>query len=151
MAIPDYAPVEFARMTGFSVRQLDYWARHQIVVPSAQQSHGPGTRRRYTIEDLIQLRFIRQLKQHGWSTQKVRVAITRLRAVMNDPDPETKAVLVDGKGTILALYKTAAGQRILLDTLRKGGQQVLEIVLETLVAETQATAVQFADEGIRHG
>ena len=151
MTASGYTTVEVARMTGFSVRQLDYWARQQIVVPSGQQSHGPGTRRRYTIEDLVQLQLIRHLKEHGWSTQKIRTAITKLRAAMNNPDPETPAVLVDGQGTILALYKTASGERILLDTLSSGGQQVLEIVLETLAEETRSAAARFAAGMVSNG
>ena len=69
---------------------------------------------------------------------------------MNNPDPETRAVLVDGQGTILALYTTVSGERILLDTLSRGGQQVLEIVLETLAEETRSAAARFADGMVSH-
>jgi len=126
-----------AQLTGFSVRQLDYWAQQKILEPSIQRSHGPGTRRLYSFDDIIQLRFIRRVRQQGWSTQKIREAITRLREVMEDPSPLKGAVLVNGKRTILAICKTREGERILLDTLDVGGQQVMWFVLETLVEEVQ--------------
>lgn len=133
---------------GFSRRQLDYWAQQGVVVPSIQQSHGPGSRRLYSLDDLLQLRFIRQLKQHGWSTQKIRLAIKTLRTVMNDPDPLKNAVVFHSKGTILALCKTKAGERILLDALNTGGQQVMWMVLETLTEEIQQATDASLDKSV---
>src|SRR5438094_588198 len=106
-----FTTIDIVRITGFSERQLDYWARQEIVVPSVQQSHGPGSRRLYGVEDLVRLNFIGQLKSHGWSTQKIREAIVRLREVMCDPNPLKSAMLFDGKGTMLALCKTKEGER----------------------------------------
>lgn len=136
MASKSYTTTDVAQMTGFSIRQLDYWARQNILAPGIQQSSGPGTRRLYSFDDIVQLRFIRRLKQQGWSTQKIRQAIVQVRDVMENPDPLKSAVLVHGRRTILAICKTKEGQRILLDTLTAGGQHVMWIVLETLVDET---------------
>ena len=145
MAQDVFTTMNIVHITGFSERQLDYWARQGIVVPSVQQSHGSGSRRLYAIEDLVQLNFIRQLKRHGWSTQKIREAIVRLREVMSDPNPLKSAMLFDGKGTMLALCKTKEGERILLDALSTGGQLVMGIVLEMLIEETQR-AVKYSNE-----
>jgi DNA-binding transcriptional MerR regulator len=142
-----FTTMDIVRITGFTERQLDYWARQGIVIPSVQQSHGPGSRRLYAIEDLVQLNFIRQLKRHDWSTQKIREAIVRLREVMGDPNPLKSAMLFDGKGTMLALCKTKEGEQILLDALSTGGQLVMGIVLEMLIEETQR-AVTYSDEGV---
>jgi DNA-binding transcriptional MerR regulator len=146
MAQEVFTTTEVVRITGFSMRQLDYWARQEKLVPSIQQSHGPGSRRLYAIDDLVQLNFIRQLKRHSWSTQKIREAITRLRDVMGDPNPLKSAMLVDGKGTMLAICKTKAGERVLLDILDPGGQQVMWIFLEALLEETQRVVVYSADK-----
>lgn len=132
-----YTTAEVARLSGFTKRQISYWAREGIIVPSIQQAYGSGTRRRYSFDDLLQLRFVRQLKKHGWSLQKIREAITRLRDIMGDPNSLQKAVLVHGSRTILAICKTKEGERILLDTLDPGGQQVMWIFLETLEEETR--------------
>lgn len=142
-----FTTMDIVRITNFSERQLDYWARQGIVVPSVQQSHGPGSRRLYGIEDLVQLNFIAQLKSHGWSTQKIREAIVRLREVMGDSNPLKSAMLFDGKGTMLALCKTKEGERILLDALNTGGQLVMGIVLEMLIEETQRI-VTYSDEEV---
>jgi DNA-binding transcriptional MerR regulator len=145
MAQDVFTTMNIVHITGFSERQLDYWARQGIVVPSFQQSHGSGSRRLYAIEDLVQLNFIRQLKRHGWSTQKIREAIVRLREIMGDPNPLKSAMLFDGKGTMLALCKTKEGERILLDALSTGGQLVMGIVLEMLIEET-LRALTYSDE-----
>jgi len=133
-----YTTAEVANMSGFTVRQIGYWAKQGIIIPSIQQAHGSGTRRYYSFEDLLQLRFIRQLMNHGWSLQKIREAITRLRDVMDDPNSLQKAVLIHGSHTILAICKTKEGERILLDTLDPGGQQVMWIFLQTLEEETRS-------------
>jgi len=128
------------------MRRLDYWARQEIVVPSVQQAYGSGTRRLYSIDDLVQLQFIRQLKRYGCSLQKIRSAVTSLRMVMGDPDPLKSAVLVYSKTKLFALCKTRAGERIVLDALDAGGQQVMGIVLEALEEETKHLVAQLATE-----
>jgi len=135
-----YSTIEIAYLSGFSVRQISYWVKQGIIVPSIQQAHGSGTRRRYSFDDLLQLRFIRQLTNHGWSLQKIREAITRLRDVMGDPNSLQKAVLVNGADTILAICKTKEGERIILDILDPSGQQVMWIFLEALREETERLA-----------
>lgn len=133
-----YRTVEIAKRTGFTLRQLDYWAHHNVVVPAIQQAHGQGTRKLYSADDLVQLYVIRRLKDQGWSTQKIRNAVATMREVMQDSYPLRYAVLFDGRGTLLALCKTREGERVLLDTLNAGGQQVMWIVLEALAGETEA-------------
>lgn len=128
---------EIVHITQFTERQLNYWDQQGILKPGGRQANGSGSRRLYTLDDLVQLRVIRMLKQHGWSTQKIREAISRLRDVIGHPDPLKSVVLVDGKGTILALCKTKEGERVLLDALSSGGQLVMGIVLEMLIEEAR--------------
>jgi DNA-binding transcriptional MerR regulator len=142
MESASFSTNEAAQLVGFTTRQLDYWASQRIIVPSVQQSSGPGSRKRYSVEDLIRLKFVRQLKRYGWSTQKVGQAIATLRQVMDDPDPLRSAILIHGKGTIFALCKTKRGERILLDGLHAGGQQVMPIILEKLHEEIYISAAQ---------
>lgn len=141
-----YLTTEVALMSGFSVRQIGYWAKQGVIVPSIQQAHGSGTRRLYSFDDLLQLRFVRQLMNYGWSLQKIREAIVRLRDIMGDPQSLQKAVLVHGSQTILAICKTKEGERIILDMLDPGGQQVMWIYLDTLREETQKAVVQYTEK-----
>ncbi|HWS84246.1 MAG TPA: MerR family transcriptional regulator, partial [Ktedonobacteraceae bacterium] len=80
MASHVYTTAEVVRTTGFSHKQLDYWASTGLLVPSEQQSHGPGTRRLYSVDDLVQLQFIRHLKSYGWSTRKIGQVVYLLTA-----------------------------------------------------------------------
>jgi len=137
MALTSFSTVEVAHATGFSVKQLDYWACRGIVIPSIQQSHGPGTRKRYSVDDLVKLQFIRQLKHYGWSIQKIGRAIKTLGVIIDDPDPLKHAVLIHGKNTLIALCKTKEGERIVIDALSVGGQQIMGVVLEMLIEEAQ--------------
>ena len=139
MQEPVYTTTEVAHITGFTLRQLDYWAREKMVMPSFQQAHGSGSRWLYTVEDLVQLNIVRQLKKHDWSTQKIHKAIETLKDIMNDANPLRNAILVHGKGTIFALSKTREGERILIDALSTTGQQVMSFVLETLLEEIKST------------
>ncbi len=137
-----YSTQEVAELSGFTVRQIGYWAKQGIIIPSIQQAHGSGTRRRYNFDDLLQLRFVRQLMNHGWSMQKIREAITRLRDIMDEPDSLQKAVLVHGSKTILAICKVRGGERVILDALDPGGQQVMWIYLDSLREETEQNISQ---------
>ena len=135
MASHVYTTAEVARATGFSHKQLDYWASTRLLVPGEKQSHGPGTRRLYSVGDLVQLQFIRHLKSYGWSTRKIGQAAKTLREVMNISDPLKYAILVNGKNMLIALCKTKEGERIAIDALSVGGQQVMGIVVEMLIEE----------------
>lgn len=42
-----------SRVAGITYRQLDYWARRQIVEPSITPSHGSGSRRLYSFKDVV--------------------------------------------------------------------------------------------------
>src|SRR5579859_1587446 len=146
MAQDVFTTMEIVEITGFTERQLGYWDQQGIIKPSIQQASGSGSRRLYSVDDLLQLNIVRQLKKRGWSTQKIREAIRRLRDIMNVPDPLKQAVLVDGDKTIFAFYKTKEGERILLDVLSSGGQQVMGIALEMLIEEARQIVTYSSEE-----
>lgn len=132
-----YSTKEAAACVGFSVRQLDYWEREGLVIPSKQRAEGRGTCRRYTLDDVVRLQFIARLKQSGLSIQKIRKSIGYLDSVVKDPNPLKIAWIVHEQDLLIILFKTEQGRRVLIDALNSQGQQVLEIVLETLMRETQ--------------
>ncbi len=141
-----FTTIEIVELTGFTERQLGYWDQQGILKPGVQQAIGSGSRRLYSTEDLEQLNIIRQLKKRGWSTQKIREAITRLRDIMSVPDPLKQAVLVDGDKTLLAFYRTKEGDRVLLDVLSAGGQLAMGIVLEVLIEEARRIVTYSSEE-----
>lgn len=150
MSLRIFTTAQVADMTGLSMRQLDYWSQRGIFVPSIQQAQGSGTRKHYSFEDVIQLRSLRKLLCRRWSTQKLRQAISMLREVMQDPNPLRYASLIADKSTLLAVYKTKEGERILLDAHCTGGQQVMCLVIEVVEEETRQLLLNYSEQGDSH-
>src|SRR5262252_2896478 len=69
------------RTVGISYRQLDYWARTELVTPSVRDATGSGSQRLYSFEDLVQLRVIKNLLDTGVSLQRVRKAVEHLQTM----------------------------------------------------------------------
>ena len=64
-----------SRVAGITYRQLDYWARRQIVEPSITPSHGSGSRRLYSFKDVVILAVSKKLLDAGINLQNVTAAI----------------------------------------------------------------------------
>jgi DNA-binding transcriptional MerR regulator len=137
MAVECFTTMQASRVSGFSSRQLDYWAKIGMLMPSVKQSTGPGTRKFYSFDDLVKLSFIKQLRRANWSIQKIRKSIAYLEQFTTEKPEYRNNIFINDKETILALCETQEKQQILLDSLNPKGQQVMFIVLEVLRAETQ--------------
>ena len=51
-----YRGVTACAAAGITYRQLDYWARTGLVVPSVRDASGSGTQRLYSFRDIVVLR-----------------------------------------------------------------------------------------------
>lgn len=140
--ISHFQTAQAARVCGFTIRQLDYWASTGMLVPSISQSTGPGSRKLYSFDDLVRLHFIKQLREQNWSTQKIRKAMGQLDEFMRERPNYRNFRFIHDKDTILVLCETEKKQQILLDGLNRGGQQVLWIVLEMLRAKVKQNTTQ---------
>ncbi|MBM6691864.1 MerR family transcriptional regulator [Bifidobacterium pullorum subsp. saeculare] len=67
-----------SKVAGITYRQLDYWARKQIVEPSITPSHGSGSRRLYSFKDVVILAVSKRLLDAGVNLQNVTAAISFL-------------------------------------------------------------------------
>jgi len=65
---------------GISYRQLDYWARTGLVVPSVRDATGSGSQRLYSFRDIVVLKVVKRLLDAGVSLQNIRKAIDTLRS-----------------------------------------------------------------------
>ena len=74
-----YRVPEVCRIVGISYRQLDYWARTELVRPSIRDAGGSGTQRLYSFQDLLQLKVVKNLLDAGIALQQIRKAIEYLR------------------------------------------------------------------------
>ena len=59
-------------------RQLDYWARTDLVKPSLAQATGSGSRRQYSFRDLLGLKVIKSLTPVS-GLEQVRKVFTYMR------------------------------------------------------------------------
>ncbi|GAB3935564.1 hypothetical protein GCM10027614_10500 [Micromonospora vulcania] len=60
-----YRGVTACTAVGISYRQLDYWARTALVVPSVRDASGSGTQRLYSFRDLVVLKVVKRLLDAG--------------------------------------------------------------------------------------
>lgn len=94
-----------SKLTGASLRMLDYWARTKLLPPSGQEAYGKGSRRLYTFQDVVALLTVCKLRERKCPLQQIRNAIRYLKA--NYPDTATAEVLArltlitDGKEVYL--------------------------------------------------
>jgi DNA-binding transcriptional MerR regulator len=129
---------QVCKIVGITYRQLDYWARTDLLRPSISEARGSGTQRRYSYADLLELKVIKRLLDAGIALQSARKAIECLRESLAEDLPTANLVL-NGDGSVLA---HSDGE--LIDLL-KGGQGVLNVVpLGGVVQELQAAITQFA-------
>src|SRR6195952_1840971 len=64
---------------GITYRQLDYWARTDLVVPTVRSATGSGTQRLYLFKDILVLKVVKRLLDTGVSLQNIRLAVEHLR------------------------------------------------------------------------
>jgi DNA-binding transcriptional MerR regulator len=108
-------------IVGITYRQLDYWARTDLVRPSLHDAAGSGTQRLYSYRDLVELKVVKSLLDAGVKLQTARKAIDYLREDLGD-DWATANLVLDGTNSVLARTDDA-----LIDLVRHG-QGVLNIV-----------------------
>ena len=125
-------------VVGITYRQLDYWARTDMLRPSISDARGSGTQRRYSYRDLLELKVIKNLLDAGVSLQSARRALDCLRANLGE-DVASANLVLNGKGSVLA---NSDGEII---DLLKGGQGVLNIVPLAGVKEELDAAIHRLD------
>jgi DNA-binding transcriptional MerR regulator len=130
---------QVCHIVGITYRQLDYWARTDLLRPSISDARGSGTQRVYSYTDLLQLKVIKQLLDAGVSLRHTRKAIECLRA-SGDGVASASLVIADDRSVL------AHSGEELFDLLR-GGQGVLSIVLgmERIVSEVDAAITELRE------
>jgi DNA-binding transcriptional MerR regulator len=128
---------QVCKIVGITYRQLDYWARTDLLRPSISEARGSGTQRRYSYRDLLELKVIKRLLDAGVSLQSARRALEILRS--SGTDVATANLVLNGSQSVLA----RSGEEII--DLLKGGQGVLNIVaLAGVVRELDAAITDLA-------
>jgi DNA-binding transcriptional MerR regulator len=123
-----------AQIVGISYRQLDYWARTDLVRPSLAEATGSGSRRRYSYRDLLELRMIKNLLDAGIRLETVRDVFDNLRAYVGSDIAAANLVI---SGTQIVLCD---GDQ-LIDVVRRG-QGVLNVLPLASVKEEVDLAIE---------
>ncbi len=134
MAEDGFRGPQVCAIVGITYRQLDYWARTDLLRPSISEARGSGTQRRYSYRDLLELKVIKQLLDAGVSLQSTRRAIQCLRENLG-ADVASANLVLGGSDSLLA----HSGEQVV--DLLKGGQGVLNIVPMAGVKEAIDAAI----------
>ena len=95
-----YSGNQAAAIVGISYRQLDYWARTNLIRPTAADASGSGTRRQYTYKDLLELKVVKKLLDSGIKQTSVRDVFAYMREHV-DTEISSAHIVIDGSSVIL--------------------------------------------------
>ena len=134
-----YRGVTACHAAGISYRQLDYWARTGLVVPSVRDASGSGTQRLYSFRDIVVLKVVKRLLDAGVSLQNIRKAIDTLRS-RGVSDLAGITLISDGT----TVYECRSPEEVV--DLLQGGQGVFGIAIAGAFKEIQGTLSQLPAE-----
>ena len=123
-----------AEIVGITYRQLDYWARTDLVRPSIQTAQGSGSRRRYSYRDLLELKVIKNLLDAGIKLESVREVFSYLRENLGE-DVASANLVISGSTSVLV----RSGEEII--DLLQNGQGVLNVLPLGAVKEEVDSAI----------
>ena len=130
-----------AEIAGITYRQLDYWARTELVRPSMARATGSGSRRLYSYRDLLELRAVKSLLDAGIRLELVREVFAYLTTQL-DEDVTRVNLVISGTSVMVR-----TGEEEIVDLLRHG-QGVLNILpLSGVKEQVDARIVELYPEG----
>ena len=128
---------QVCKLVGITYRQLDYWARTDLLRPSLADAAGSGTQRLYSYHDVLSLKVIKKFLDAGLSLPAARRAVECLR--LAGDDVAAANIVLSDASSVLA----TTGEELV--DLVKGGQGVLNIFpLAGVVDELNALIVDLS-------
>ena len=124
---------------GITYRQLDYWARTGLVVPSVRGATGSGTQRLYGFRDILVLRIVKRLIDTGVSLPNIRAAVDHL-ASRTGEDLASLTIMSDGA----SIYECRSADEVV--DLVRGGQGVFGIAVGSVWREVEGSLAQLPGE-----
>jgi DNA-binding transcriptional MerR regulator len=115
---------------GITYRQLDYWARTELVEPSVRPATGSGSQRLYGFRDIVVLKVVKRLLDTGISLQQIRTAIAHVRH-RGISDLAQLTLMSDG----VSVYECTSPDEVV--DLLQGGQGVFGIALGRVWQEVE--------------
>ena len=127
------------KVVGITYRQLDYWARTSLVVPSIRAATGSGSQRLYSFRDVLVVKIVKRLLDAGVSLQQIRVAVGHLQG--QGVEDLSQITLISDGSSVFAC--TSANEVI---DLVQGGQGVFGIAVGHVWREVQGTLSELPSE-----
>ena len=131
-----YSGARAAEIVGITYRQLDYWARTDLIRPSLVDATGSGSRRRYSYRDLLELKVIKSLLDAGIKLESVREVFSYLRDNLGE-DVTTANLVIQGNQAVLV---RDGGE--LIDLVQKGQGVLNVLALAGVVHDVDARIVE---------
>ncbi|PPF11819.1 MerR family transcriptional regulator [Rathayibacter sp. AY1G1] len=133
-----------ARAAGITYRQLDYWARTELVEPTVRGASGSGTQRLYGFRDILVLKLVKRLLDTGISLQQIRTAVNQLRESGVDDLAQT-TLMSDGA----SVYLCTSNDEV-IDLLSRG-QGVFGIAVGKVLREVESSLVELDHQSVDPG
>jgi DNA-binding transcriptional MerR regulator len=131
-----------AEIVGITYRQLDYWARTDLIRPSLADAEGSGTRRRYSYKDLLELKVIKRLLDAGIKLESIREAFVYLRERLGE-DVASAHLVIDGTSAVLV-----RGNELIDVVNRYQGQGVLNLLpMDGVIEELDSAVAEMFTDG----
>ena len=134
----NFSSREVAALTGITLRQLQWWDERRIVVPERQ-----GRRRLYSLGNLAELAVIAELRDKGFSLQRVRKVVRALEREFQRRLVETVTgtseyhLLTDGR----SVYVENSARQV-IDILKNSRQPIFAVCLSDTVRRITASYVR---------
>ena len=131
---PWFTTRQVVELTGISPRQLQWWDERRIVVPARE-----GHKRLYSLDDVAEVAVICELRQRGFSLQKIRRVLRFLQKELGKRLVETVSaaseyhLLTDGWH--IYLEDSARG---VVDLLKNARQPMLTVCLSDTIQRVRA-------------
>ena len=142
-SVPDelvgYRGPSACQVAGITYRQLDYWARTSLVVPSIRGAAGSGSQRLYSFKDILVLKIVKRLLDTGISLHNIRVAVDHLRQ-RGVQDLANITLFSDGT----TVYECTSAEEVV--DLLQGGQGVFGIAVSGAMRELTGAIAEFPGE-----
>lgn len=121
--VRSYTSKQAKEIAGITYRQLDYWARTDLVQPSVAAAAGSGSRRAYSYGDLVQLRIIKDLLDRGVGLQQIRDVFRNHQDILGEDFAGGRLVISGDE----VLFMTGTEELVAL--LQRPGQQALALIM----------------------
>ena len=129
------------KAAGITYRQLDYWARTDLVVPTVRSASGSGSQRLYSFRDILVLKVVKRLLDTGVSLQQIRTAVGHLRE-RGVEDLAQITLMSDGA----SVYECTSADEVV--DLVQGGQGVFGIAVGRVWREVEGSLAELPRESV---